>query len=169
MSAPRRSRDPRGRILDWLARRDRSERELRERLRSWDTDPEETEAVMAYLFERGLVDDRAFADKLREWHCRSDPVGPARLVQKLRRRGLAPDLASAAAEPLRDHDIQLELAGRLLHKRLPALLRLAPEPRTRRFRAYLARRGFAEAVVRELCLPLLREDLSLEDYDDDPQ
>ena len=168
MSQPRR-REPLARALDWLARRDRSERELRDRLRQWGADPEEVEAVMAHLSERGLVDDRAFADKLRDWHCRHDPVGPLRLTQKLRQRGVEGETAAAAAEPLRDLDVQRDLARGLLLKRLPALLALRPEARARRMRGYLARRGFAEAVVRELCHPLLREDLSLEDYDHDPR
>jgi len=169
MKAPRRQRDPLARALDWLARRDRSERELRDRLRQWGAEPEEVEAVMAKLSERGLVDDRAFADKLRDWHCRHDPVGPLRFSQKLRQRGVTGETAAAATEPLRDLDLQRELARGLLLKRLPSLLALEPEARTRRMRGYLARRGFAEAVVRELCIPLLRDDLSLEDYDHDPQ
>jgi len=168
MSSPCRARDPYARVLDWLARRDRSEREIRDKLRDWGVDIEETGVILAKLIDKGLVDDRAFAQKLASYHQRHDPVGPHRLLRKLRQRGVASDLASEAVEALRDLDLQRELALRLVLRRLPSLLPLAPEARVRRLSAYLARRGFAPSLVRELCHPLLREDLSLEDYEHDP-
>jgi len=162
------ARDPYARVLDWLARRDRSEREIREKLRHWDADSEEIEDVLAKLTDRGLVDDRAFAQKLASWHERHDPVGPARLKMKLQQRGVSADLAAEAAESLRDLEKQRRLAMGLVRKRLPSLLSLGPEVRVRRLSGYLARRGFAESLIRELCHPLYREDLSLEDFENDP-
>ncbi len=168
MSSPRRARDPYARVLDWLARRDRSEREVRDKLREWGTESEEADAILVNLIDKGLVDDRAFAQKLASWHERHDPVGPPRLVRKMRQRGVPSEFIDEAVEPLRDLDLQRELARRLVLKRLPSLLPLAPEARLRRLSGYLARRGFAQSLVRELCHPLLREDLSLEDYEHDP-
>jgi len=162
------TRDPFARVLDWLARRDRSEREVRDKLREWGTDDEEAGAVLDQLLDRGLVDDRAFAQKLADWHVRHDPMGPSRLLHEMRRRGLPPELADEAVAPLRDPERQRELALGLVRKRLPSLLPLAPEARVRRLSGYLARRGFAESLVREMCHPLLREDLSPEDYEHDP-
>ncbi len=167
MSSPRRARDPYARVLDWLARRDRSEREVCDRLREWETDVEDAASILEKLIAKGLVDDRAFALKLASYHERHDPVGAPRLIQKMRKRGLDADLAVETAEPLRDPDRQRELALGLVLKRLPSLLPLAPEARYRRLTGYLARRGFAASVIRELCYPLLRENLSLEDYEHD--
>jgi regulatory protein len=160
-------RDPYARVLDWLARRDRSEREVRDKLREWGTAIEDAESILSKLTDKGLVDDRAFALKLAGYHDRHDPVGPPKLIQKMRKRGLDGDLAVEAAEPLRDLDYQRELALGLVLKRLPSLLPLAPEVRYRRLTGYLARRGFTSSVIGELCHPLLREDLSLEDYEHD--
>jgi len=167
MTSPRRARDPYARVLDWLARRDRSEREIRDKLREWGTDAEEAEGILDNLIAKGLVDDRAFAQKLASYHERHDPLGPPRLMQKMRRRGLPDEFAAEATEPLRDIDRQRELAKGLVRKRLPSLLSLSPEARVRRLTGYLARRGFAASLIRELCHPLLREDLSLEDDEHD--
>ncbi|MCP4548850.1 MAG: regulatory protein RecX [bacterium] len=151
------SREPLGRVLNWLARRDRSEREIRERLRSWGVADETGESILKTLSRRGLVDDRALAENISDWHNRHDPVGPRRLREKLRARGIGESDAEPAIAPLRDWAIQLELAGRLLDKRLPALGNLSPERRWRRMTGFLERRGFDRGIVIELCRPLLRE------------
>jgi len=147
--------DPRARLLGWLARRDRSEREIRTRLAAWGTDPESIVAIVEEFSARGLIDDRALAEKVCDWHSRRDPMGPRRLRMRLEARGIPAEIATEAVQPLRDRERQRELAQRLLDKRLPASASLEPERRVRRLAAYLGRRGFDEAIVRELLLPLL--------------
>jgi len=141
--------DPRARVLRWLARRDRSERELRERLAAWGVPAGEGEAILDELRGRGLMDDAALAERIRDWHCRHDPVGPRGLRERLRRRGLPDDLAAAACAPLRDGEFQRELADAVLRRRLPALRGLDPLRRRRRLAAHLERRGFDGAVIHD--------------------
>ncbi|MBN2171169.1 MAG: RecX family transcriptional regulator [Candidatus Krumholzibacteriota bacterium] len=155
--------DPRARVLRWLARRDRSERELRERLAAWGVPAAEGEAILGELKERGLVDDAALAGRIRDWHCRHDPVGPRGLRERLRRRGLPDDLAAAACAPLRDADIQRELADAVLRRRLPALRALDPARRRRRLAAHLERRGFDGDLIRAALAELEDGDTEAED------
>jgi regulatory protein len=165
MRPARREIDPRQRLLRWLAHRDRSEQEIRLRLREWGVDDEAADTLVAELAERGLIDDEALAEGIRDWHERHDPLGPLGLLRRLAARGIPSELARDAVASLRDPDHQRALALRLVHKRLPGLLPLERERRLSRMASYLARRGFDDAVIREAVAPLGREHPSPEDFD----
>jgi regulatory protein len=158
--------DPRLRILEYLARRDRSEKEIGDRLRQWNCEAPEIDEILQELIGRGLVDDRALAEKVRDWHIRKDPVGPPRLRDRLRQRGIPAEIASEVSDSIRDEELLREMAKRLVLRRLPSLLPLAGPSRVRRLSSYLSRRGFPGALVRELCLPLYREDLEMEEFEE---
>ena len=149
--------DPRARLLRWLAQRDRSEREMRERLRQWGVEGSRIEALIQELAARGLVDDRALAARICDWTCRHDPQGPRRLRLLLARRGIPHDLAEEALAPYADLARQDELAQQWLARRLPALQGLAPAVRARRVNAALSRRGFAASLVMKITRSLLAE------------
>ncbi len=138
------------RVLRWLAARDRSEQEIRERLSRWGVPAAEAEAVLTALRARGLVNDAALAERLCDWHDRHDPSGPLRLRERLARRGIPAAAGEAAIAARAGQERQLELAEALLARRWPALAGLAPARRRRRLHDLLARRGFSAAVRRRL-------------------
>jgi len=142
-----------GRVLRWLAARDRSEREIRARLSQWGLPPAEAEAVLVTLRARGLVNDAALAERLCDWHDRHDPLGPLRLRERLARRGIAAANGEAAVAARAGEERQLELAEALLARRWPGLAGLAPALGRRRLHDLLARRGFSAAVRHRLCDP----------------
>lgn len=146
---------PLARVLRWLARRDRSEREIRARLSEWGVPGEEAEAILATLAARGYMDDAALALRLCDWHRRHDPLGPRRLRERLRQRGIPEPEAERALAPFWEIETQRELAAGLLERRLPALTALPALKRWRRLCDYLNRRGFDADLVRELTDPLL--------------
>ena len=148
---------PKARVLRWLARRDRSEREIRARLSEWEVPADEADALLEELLSRGYVNDAVLAEKICDWHRRHDPMGPYRLRDRLRRRGIPDGHADAALAPFREPELQRELAARLVEKRLPALAGLPSATRWRRLCDYLNRRGFDAGVVRELTDPILAE------------
>ncbi len=148
---------PKARILRWLAGRDRSEREIRARLSEWEVPEGEADALLEDLLRRGYVNDAALAEKICDWHRRHDPMGPHKLRDRMRRRGIPEEHAAAALAPFHEQDLQRELATRLVDKRLPSLAGLPSATRWRRLCDYLNRRGFDAAVVRELTDPILAE------------
>ena len=144
------------RVLRWLARRDRSEAEIRSRLAEWGVDSDESATVIARLRGRGLIDDAALAERICDWHARHDPLGPLGLRLKLRQRGIPDELSEAALQPWFDWECQRELAERVLVKREAALVGLSPATRWRRQGDALRRRGFEPDLIRTLTEPLLR-------------
>ncbi len=154
----------RARLMRWLARRDRSEREIRERLATWGGEAEEIESIVTEFEERGLIDDTTLADKICDWHRRRDPLGPRRLRARLQSRGIASDLAEAAAAPHGDEEVQRDLIAQIKLKRLPAIFNLAPVKRRQRLRDHLLRRGFDPWLVDDATRELSREDATLEDF-----
>ncbi len=158
---------PKARILRWLAMRDRSEREIRARLDEWEVDETEAEKLIDFLRERGFMDDAALADKICDWHRRHDPLGPYRLKERLRKRGIASGQAETALAPFRELELQRELLGELVTKRLPRLAGLPATTRWRRLGDYLGRRGFDSGLIREFTDPILAEGDEEADSDDD--
>ena len=139
-----------------LALRSHARAELARRLVRRQHPPAAVEAALAVLVGRGLLDDRAFAERYAAARARRG-VGPVRLIRDLMARGVERAVAEAAVRTgIAGEEIDVcEEARRLATRRLAALARLAPAERRRRLVAYLRRRGYAAAdaalVVRELC------------------
>jgi regulatory protein len=114
------------------------------------------DAALATLAARGLLDDRAFAERYAAARARRG-VGPARLIRDLAAQGVDRAVAEAAVrEGLAAEEVDVcEEARRAAARRLPALAAMAAPERRRRLVAYLQRRGYAAAdaqlVVRQLC------------------
>lgn len=139
------------RVLHWLAARDRSAREIRERLAQWGVPAAEAAAVLETLGARGFVNDAALAERICDWHDRHDPLGPLRLRERLARRGIAAADGEAAIAARAPEAVQRALAERLLERRGRALAGLPAALRRRRLHDLLARRGFSAGVRRALC------------------
>jgi regulatory protein len=142
-----------------LAHRARSETELRQRLARRDFAPPLVDRTLAWLDERGYLDDRAFAEAYVRDRLRLRPRGRIGLIQELRRKGVHGDTAEAAAnavmaaEGVDDGDLALEAARAWARKNAP-LLGDAPRDAEQRRRArrrlygHLARRGFTPGPIR---------------------
>ncbi len=101
--------------------------------------------------EVGLIDDAAYA---RAWIAsRLTGRGLARraLASELHRKGVPDEIAKEALDEI-DPDDEVAAAHRLVRRKLPSMIRLAPDVRMRRLVGMLARKGFpaglAFAVVR---------------------
>jgi regulatory protein len=127
----------------YLSYRPRSESELRERLRRRHFDGGSVEAVIVRLRERGLVDDRAFAQFWRDNRQSFSPRSQWLTKLELRRKGVADDLAAEVVGAIDDDDSAYQAA---LSK-----ARSLPLSDYQSFRnrlgGYLKRRGFGYGVT----------------------
>ena len=123
-----------------LGQRALSTHELRERLLRRTQQPEVAEAVLARVTELGYLSDVQVA---RSEAARRG-VGQHRVRQKLRARGLEPQVVAEAMET-RDPDAEADDARALLDRRWNSFQR-APDP-LRRAGAFLMRRGYPGALV----------------------
>lgn len=133
-----------------LARRGCSEWEIAELLRGHDASSDEVEHVLAELRRRGYLDDAELARQLVEsLHTRK---GQSRAVigRELASRRIDASIVSEALEAIDDDD-ELRRALVVAEKRAGQLSSLDQATAERRLSAYLARRGYGSAIIREAC------------------
>lgn len=139
-------------LLTRLTDQPRTRAELAAHLATKGVPAEVATRILDRFTEVGLIDDAAYA---RAWiGSRLAGRGLARraLAAELRRKGVPDEIARAALDEV-DPDDEIEAARRLVRRKLRTTAGLAPQVRTRRLVAMLARKGFgagiAYAVVRE--------------------
>lgn len=127
--------------------RDRSERELRERLERKGYAADEVDGVVEALRAQGFVDDRRLAAVLRRQAVEAKHLGRKGTAQFLLRRGIPPDLVSEVSG---SDDDYLDSAVNLLRKKTRKAPRdLDEETEKRRLWGALSRRGFSSEMIRQ--------------------
>ncbi len=130
-----------------LQYRDRSERELRERLERKGYAADELDGVVESLKAQGFVDDRRLAAFLRRQAVEAKHLGRRGTAQFLLRRGIPPDMVSEVAGSDEDY---LDSAVNLLRKKTKKAFRdLHDEAEKRRLWGALSRRGFSSEMIRQ--------------------
>jgi regulatory protein len=141
---------PRGscheRALGLLAVRQRSRRELEQRLLRAGFDPQEVADVLVRLEGVGLIDDEAFARAVAEHGFGSRKQGVRAVRSALAAKGVAPAITeSVLEEALGD---ELERALELARGRASRLADLEARKAFQRLTGLLIRRGYAPEVAR---------------------
>jgi SOS response regulatory protein OraA/RecX len=126
----------------FLAMRQHSTGELREKLLKKGFEPEVIHKVLRYYEEQGVLDDAHYAYRLAERLLEQRPCGRPYLVAYLQRRKIKRELAEQTADMvLRDND-ENRLAEAALTKRWREFRQLELEVARKKSYNYLARRGF---------------------------
>ncbi|WP_225072778.1 regulatory protein RecX [Desulfuromonas sp. CSMB_57] len=134
--------------LRLLAVRDRSEAELAGRLRRQRHSEADILAALERCREYGYLDDRRFArQRARQLLNDGRAVGAA-LLADLRNRQVEEAVAREVLEELQDEFDPRELLRQICRRRFPGFdFQTADERQRRRVFQYLARRGFAPALL----------------------
>ncbi len=137
------------RAISRLARRDQTAAELRRALLDRGHEPREVEEAIARLVREKYLDDSGYAARFARSRLAHQGVGRTRIRQALRQRGVArgeveAGLRSALVEV--DEAAVVESVARRYWK---AHLRVEPGRRLPRLWAFLLRRGFGPALVRD--------------------
>jgi regulatory protein len=127
-----------------LARRPRSEREIRRRLMQRKFPAALVDETIGRLYELKLIDDAAFARFWAEARDRTSPRGKRMVTQELRTRGVEATIAVASTEELSDEDA----AYRLARRRMRSMRELDYATFRNRLGTLLQRRGFGWDVAR---------------------
>ncbi len=142
-----------------LSYRARGRVELERRLRRSGHLPPAVDAAVARCTELGYLDDRMFARSYVRDRLKLRPRGRRVLTTELRQKGIAQEDAIAAIEEaFAEADIEeADLAKQVAQKRVRSLAGLAQPVARRRLAAYLARRGFPPAIIREAVLQAIAD------------
>jgi len=134
--------------LQLLSRRPRSTRELRRQLSLKGFPDHLVEESLQRLREGGLVDDVTFARELARERIRNRPCAQRLLLNRLRGKGVDPELARRAVREAMEVEgvSEVDLARQAARRFLP---RTGEDPRRARDRlgAFLSRRGFATGTI----------------------
>lgn len=122
-----------------LARRDRTEIEVRRHLAARGIDQATAEQVVAELTAQRYLDDARYAHRFADDRRRLDQWGAERIEQRLLAAGIEPELVAAAVAD-QDPDAELHAAIAVLRRRLPEPPRNARE--SDRALGLLLRRGY---------------------------
>ena len=141
--------------FDLLASRAWSTRELVRRLGRRGAAGDVARAVVSELQSRGYLDDEAFARWWAQARAEGRRIGSIRLRHELRAKGIPSGLAAAAIEAAFEEASELDRALEAGRRRLPALLRAAPDRAPVRLASYLLRRGYPAPVVRRVLARLV--------------
>lgn len=129
--------------IDLLARREYSQRELRQRLAARGHDASEAEAALGTLTAHNYQSDARYAEMLARGRA-AQGYGPRRIRMELAAQGVTRERVQAAMDNL-NHD-WVQSAADLLRRRYGASLHTA-DGRARAAQ-FLLRRGFDTATVR---------------------
>ncbi len=134
-----------------LAARDRSEHEMRTRLKEIGFEQAVIEETVAKLRERGYLNDSRFAVDFARSQLATHPVGRRELEWRLRQKGLADPIVASAVETAYGERNERSLALELAKARLRRY-RNEPDERKvkKRVADFLARRGFNWEIVSEI-------------------
>jgi regulatory protein len=139
----------RDRALNLLSFRDRSRRELEQRLLRAGFEPEDVAAAIEGLERVGLVDDERFARAVVEQEAGRRLAGRRAVASALAAKGVDREVVRSVLADLDDPGAERERADELARSRAGRLAGLAPEVAFRRLSGLLARRGYPPAVCRE--------------------
>jgi regulatory protein len=128
-----------------------STHELAQRLRRRGYPADEIAAVLPRLTAARYLDDAEYARAWAQSRARRLSLGPARLARELRARGVQAGHISAALTEAATEADPRSLAESAAVRRLKGLQGVPAAAARRRLAAFLARRGFATAVIIEVC------------------
>lgn len=135
--------------LSLLARSERSDREMRERLRRRKISKSVIQSTLARLLNEGLIDDARYSQQWVEFRARTAPRGRALLAMELRRKGVKSEHIDSALAKVTDDNEQAQCM-RLIESRLPRMEKEPDQERAkRRLLSFLARRGFSYETIRQ--------------------
>ncbi len=133
-----------------LAIKDRSSREIEQRLKDKSYNKDCIAEVVEYLKQKGFMDDKRL---VMEWLKASStwrPKGILAIKSELYKRGINADLINAA---LKDADTgydEYKVAKAIVEKRSKALKGINDLKRKKSLYSYLARRGFSFDVINDI-------------------
>ena len=129
-----------------LKYRQRSVKEISDRLKKKKYPEEIIKETLGFLREKKFIDDSGFALAwIKERLARG--IGPRRLFQELKLKGIDKQVIETHLGQAKEYYSETETIRGLAERRLNSLKNLDPQTAKRRVYAYLLRRGFSPDAV----------------------
>ncbi|WP_432798914.1 regulatory protein RecX [Poriferisphaera sp. WC338] len=172
-------------VMRSLERRMMTERQVRDKAREKGFSAGAGELVVSRLIDLGYLDDAAYGRAMARSLVNQKSAGPALVRQKLFQKGLKGSMIEQVVREVfegedmaRDERVdmpggndlssegggvdQVEMAGRLVEKKLRSMGRLEPLVRRRRLYGMLGRKGYGPDVIRQV-LEIYKDEINAQD------
>lgn len=126
--------------------RPRSEKELYQRLKKKRFDDGIIRETLAFLKEKGFVNDTNFSRAWIESRLKK-PLGLRKIKQELRQKGITKEIIDRQLQDLKKNYFEEEIVRRVAQARMGRLKDIDPRKVKSRIYAYLLRRGFSPDIV----------------------
>lgn len=134
---------------NFCAYQERTQREVRQRLREWDTVGDEAEEIIAELISQNFLNEERFAKAFAGGKFRVKHWGRIKIKQELQMRGLSSYNIRVGLAEIEDTDYHLTLQN-LLDKKSVSLNNNPPLVRKQKLARYAIGKGFEAELVWEI-------------------
>jgi regulatory protein len=138
------------RAINFLSYRDRSEKEMRTKLKQVGFEDNIIDLVVEDLKRIKLIDDKKFALTFARNKLITRPMGEFLIRQELVQKGISKDFIKQTVEEIYEKDDQLSIALELAHKRKKLVANLDELKAKKRVSDFLLRRGFNWEIVSQV-------------------
>jgi regulatory protein len=129
--------------LKYLSYRTRSEKEVRDKLRTKNIEPEIIEKIIAKLKEKRFINDEEFAKQWIENRNRFKPRSARLIAMELKQKGIDPEIIELAVNGQElGKESDLDQAMKLVEKRIDRVKGLPRQEIYEKLGRYLASKGF---------------------------
>ena len=146
---------------NFLARRERSEKQVRKALRDEGLGkPEVIDYIVDTLRQKSYLDDRRFASELSKYLTGFRGAGPGLVRIKLSEAGVSSGIIDDVIDSTFPGGEEKRVALELAENRVSRMRGADSRKAASRVRGYLLRRGFSGAIVSDICCDILRGEFS---------
>jgi regulatory protein len=138
------------RALNFLSYRDRSEKEIRTKLKDVGYEENIIDWVIGELQRLKFLDDQRFAQSYAQTQMITRPMGEYFLKRELKQKGLDADLIEQTVEKVYEEKDQLSIALELAQQRKKRYSNIDEMKAKKRVSDFLLRRGFSWEIVSEV-------------------
>ena len=136
--------------LSLLSYRERTEHEMKSRLFQKGFTAGTVRSVIELLKDRGLIDDRSFAQKWVEGVILHRPMGRMRAAHELRKKHVGDGIIEDVCTRMFSLEDEITLARNAAQKKLGSMQGYPQELVKRRLNAFLKNRGFDFQIIQDL-------------------
>lgn len=141
------------RVLKFFSYRPRSEKELHDWFFKKQVGELTQKLIREKLEQQGYLNDEEFAKWWIEQRMSFRPAGARLLAMELRQKGVKKDLIARLLDCYIAKDSEIELAKKVMEKKLKTLRNLSPQKMREKLAAALLRRGFTWETIKEVIDP----------------
>lgn len=142
--------------LKLLSYRQRSEKEIYDKLKEKGYDLDKIDNAIQYCIERNYINDKVFAETFIRDKMNINKLGSQRIKYELIGKGVSKDIIDQVLAP--DYDVELEMAMELALKKMPSYKNEDYNAIYRKLGGYLQRRGYSFDVVRQVINKVVDKD-----------